>query len=203
MFKQLVVHFLGLCARISDIFAGLASYILFKTHCEVDGSFISHGVPVINKVGAGGKIVIGKSFSMNNGYAGNRIGYNVPCLFKVSSGSIFIGDNVGLSQVSLCAIGADIIIGSNTKIGAGVKIYTTDFHSIDFMDRRDAEMDAANRKCSKVSIGQDCFIGAGSIILKGVEIGDRVIVGAGSIVTKSLPSDCVAGGNPCRIIRKK
>lgn len=53
-----------------------------------------------------------------------------------------------------------------------------------------------------VHIGKNCWIGAGVIILPGITIGDNVVVGAGSVVTKDLPSDVVAVGNPCRILRK-
>lgn len=53
---------------------------------------------------------------------------------------------------------------------------------------------------SKVSIGNDCFVGAGSIILPGVHIGNNVIIGAGSMVTKSIPDNSVAVGNPAKVI---
>ena len=55
-------------------------------------------------------------------------------------------------------------------------------------------------KMGKVIIGDDVFVGAGSIILPGVQIGDRVIVGAGSVVSKSIPSNSVAVGNPAKVI---
>ena len=53
-----------------------------------------------------------------------------------------------------------------------------------------------------VHIGKNCWIGAGAIILPGVTIGDQVVVGAGSVVTKDLPSNVVAAGNPCRVVRE-
>ena len=53
-----------------------------------------------------------------------------------------------------------------------------------------------------VSIGKCCWIGAGAIILPGVSIGDNVVIGAGSVVTKDIPSNVVAVGNPCRILRE-
>lgn len=53
-----------------------------------------------------------------------------------------------------------------------------------------------------VHIGKNCWIGAGAIILPGVTIGDQVVVGAGSVVTKDLPSNVIAVGNPCRVIRE-
>ena len=53
-----------------------------------------------------------------------------------------------------------------------------------------------------VTIGEDCWIGGGTVICPGVTIGDRCIIGAGSVVTKDIPSDCVAVGNPAKVIRK-
>lgn len=53
-----------------------------------------------------------------------------------------------------------------------------------------------------VHIGKNCWIGAGAIILLGVTIGDQVVVGAGSVVTKDLPSNVVAVGNPCQVVRE-
>lgn len=55
-------------------------------------------------------------------------------------------------------------------------------------------------KVSNVKIGNNVFLGAGSIILMGVTIGDDVIIGAGSIVTKDIPSNSVAAGNPAKVI---
>ena len=69
------------------------------------------------------------------------------------------------------------------------------------MGRRNPIIDQKNRKSAPVVIGEDCFIGAGTTILKGVTIGDRVVIGAGSVVTKSIPADCIAAGNPCRVIK--
>lgn len=52
-----------------------------------------------------------------------------------------------------------------------------------------------------ITIGRNCWLGAGVIVLPGVTIGDNVVIGAGSVVTKDLPSDVVAVGNPCRVLR--
>lgn len=51
-----------------------------------------------------------------------------------------------------------------------------------------------------ITIGNNVFIGHGSIILPNVRIGDNVIIGAGSVVTKDIPSDSIAAGNPCKVI---
>lgn len=53
-----------------------------------------------------------------------------------------------------------------------------------------------------IRIGKNCWLGAGVIVMPGITIGDNVVIGAGSIVTKDIPSNVVAVGNPCRILRE-
>lgn len=53
-----------------------------------------------------------------------------------------------------------------------------------------------------IRIGKNCWIGAGAIILPGITIGDNVVIGAGSVVTKDIPSNVVAVGNPCKVLRE-
>lgn len=53
-----------------------------------------------------------------------------------------------------------------------------------------------------MQIGDGCWIGGGVIILPGVAIGSGTVIGAGSVVTKDIPGNCVAVGNPCRVIRQ-
>lgn len=86
-------------------------------------------------------------------------------------------------------------IGSRTLIGPGVHIYTAT-HPIDHKER------ASGLEFAKpVTIGEDVWIGGAAIICPGVTIGDRSIIGAGSVVTKDIPSDVIAAGNPCKVIR--
>lgn len=61
--------------------------------------------------------------------------------------------------------------------------------------------DSVRRIHTDTYIGSDCYIGINSIILPGVKIGNEVIIGAGSIVTKNIPSNCIAVGNPAKVIR--
>ena len=87
-----------------------------------------------------------------------------------------------------------INFGSNIEMGAGVKIISSNHE----------ESDYSISKISKpISIGNNVWIGANSIILPSVNIGDNVIIGAGSVVTKDIPKNSIAVGNPCRVIRKK
>lgn len=185
-------------------FCHVITIVLMRGNNVKYGSFSTNGIPIINVDRQNSKITIGNKLRMNNGHADNCIGFSTRCsLIAMGGGHIHIGNDVGMSQVAICAVGADIIIGDHTLLGGGIKIYSSDFHSLSYIDRRDHEgTDLQNRHCASVTIGEDCFIGAGTIILKGVTIGDRTIIGAGSVITKSIPADCIAGGNPCKVIRQ-
>lgn len=94
-----------------------------------------------------------------------------------------------------------ISIGDNVKIGAGCLLMDSNFHSLDYEMRRNSSLDGKNAVSSPIIIEDDVFIGARSIICKGVIIGARSIIAAGSVVIKSIPPDCIAGGNPCVVIK--
>lgn len=189
---------------LRDPFCHVATSVVMRGNGVRHGSFHTNGIPVITVDRKKSRIIIGGNLRMNNGQADNCIGFPARCsLMALEGGAIHIGDNVGMSQAAICAIGADITIGNHALLGGGVKIYSSDFHSLNYLDRRDYKVaDRNNCKCAPVTIGEDCFIGAGTIILKGVTIGDRTIIGAGSVVTKSIPADCIAVGNPARMIKK-
>lgn len=162
-------------------------------------SFQTNGVPYIT-IARGGKCYIGKNFIMNNGIKGNPIGCYQKCtIFVDREGELVIGDNVGISQTALICI-KKITIENCVKIGGGVCIYDTDFHSLDPILRNSAE-DIKFRKTKAILIKENAFIGAHSIILKGVTIGKNSIVGAGSVVTKSIPDNQIWAGNPARFIK--
>lgn len=93
----------------------------------------------------------------------------------------------------------EIIIGNNVKIGGNCTIIDTDSHSLDYLKRRSASADWGVAK--PVVIEDDVMLGMNTIVLKGVTIGARTIVGAGSVVTKTLPPDCIAAGNPAKVVK--
>lgn len=86
-----------------------------------------------------------------------------------------------------------ITIGKRTTISFDVKLITHD-NSAEKLGV------GITNIFGRITIGDNCFIGAGVIILPGVTIGNNVIVGAGSVVTKSVPENMIVGGNPARII---
>lgn len=79
-----------------------------------------------------------------------------------------------------------ITIGKNCQISFYVSIITHDF---------------VNNMHLETRIGDNCFIGAFSIIMPGVSVGDNCVIGAGSVVTGDIPSNSIAVGNPARVIR--
>ena len=89
-----------------------------------------------------------------------------------------------------------IYIGDYTMLGPNVVIATAG-HPIAPELR-----ELAYQYNAPVHIGKCCWLGAGVIVLPGVTIGDNTVIGAGSVVTKDIPSNVVAVGNPCRILRE-
>ena len=88
-----------------------------------------------------------------------------------------------------------IYVGDNTMFGPNVTVATAG-HPINAKLR-----EKGYQYNAPVSIGRNCWIGAGALIMPGVTIGDNVVIGAGSVVTKDIPSNVVAVGNPCRVLR--
>lgn len=89
-----------------------------------------------------------------------------------------------------------ITIGRNTDIGSGCKIIDNDFHPLPYSERYPVErLDLLKKR--PVVIGEGCFLGANSIILKG----KNVVVGAGSVVSGTFPDNVIIAGNPARIIK--
>lgn len=143
-------------------------------------------------------IIIGDNVSINSCLKSNPIGGNErTILFAKGDGKITIGDNCGISNSVIFAT-KSIQICDNVLIGGNVKIYDTDFHWVDYNKRINEEGGTA----AEIIIKEGAFIGAHSIILKGVTIGERSVIGAGSVVTKDIPSDELWVGNPVRFVRK-
>ena len=120
-----------------------------------------------------------------NIYLGARSFVNVNCVFLDS---------------------AEIRIGANALIGPGVQLLTPS-HPLRAADRIvSAQSLSPNQSPYRthalpIKIGDNVWIGSGTIVLPGVTIGDNVTIGAGSIVSSDIPSDSLAFGQPCRVQR--
>ena len=150
-----------------------------------------------------GSIELGRGIKLNSGGRYNIIAPDKAqrCVLRtIGEGRIRIGDNVGISNSALVAA-ASITIGDHAMIGGGCRIWDTDFHPLD-AEERNASYEAPG-KSAPVEIGESAFIGADSIILKGVNIGRRAVIGAGSVVRCDVGDDEVWAGNPAVRLRSR
>lgn len=108
---------------------------------------------------------------------------------------IHLGDDVFINFNCTILDCMPVKIGNKVLIGPNVQLYSAT-HPISHEQRR-----AGLESAASITIGDDVWIGGGVVICPGVSIGERTVIGAGSVVTKSIPSDVVAAGNPCKIIR--
>lgn len=128
-----------------------------------------------------------------------------PPFFADYGENIFFGDNCEVNMNCTFLDDNRIVIGDNALIAPNVQIYTA-FHPTNAKERfGDSRPDGSFAFCktrtAPVIIGRNVWIGGGAILLPGVTIGDNVVIGAGSVVTHDIPSDSVALGSPCRVIR--
>jgi acetyltransferase-like isoleucine patch superfamily enzyme len=105
----------------------------------------------------------------------------------LSLGSGYINRFVKIKCFNRITIGKDVAISEN------VTIWDSDVHEI---------IRPGYNKTAHVNIGDHVWIGTNTIILKGVTIGNNSIIAAGSVVNKSIPENCLAGGNPASVIKK-
>lgn len=145
-----------------------------------------------------GKLDIGANTVINSGRISNPVGGCQTTFYIINNAQVKIGENCGISNSTICAA-KGIVIGNRSIIGGNCCLYDTDFHSIDYLERRNKPDKGI--KTASICIGEDVFIGANSMILKGITIGDRSIVAAGSVVTRDIPADQLWGGNPAKKIR--
>lgn len=146
-------------------------------------------------------VTIGDNVYINSNEKSNPIGGNTKCYLKTfSKGSIVIGKGCRISNVAICSM-VSVIIEDDVYIGGDCRIYDTDFHSIVFRKRiKGNEDDGVVSK--SIVIKRGAFIGASTIILKGVTVGVYSVVAAGSIVTKNIPDGELWGGSPAHFIKK-
>jgi acetyltransferase-like isoleucine patch superfamily enzyme len=111
-------------------------------------------------------------------------------------GKIHLGKRVWPGFSAGCYIQArnGIRFGNNIRIAVNVGIISAN-HVMDDYDQAETG--------PPILVGNNVWIGMGVVVLPGVSICDNVVIGAGSIVTHDIPANCVAAGNPCRVLHPK
>lgn len=120
--------------------------------------------------------------------------------------NIFLGNNVIININCTFVDDREIHIGNQVLIASNVQIYTAS-HPVQPDERlvknwKERGVPFFQTYAKPVIIKDNVWIGGGAIILPGVTISENAVIGAGSVVNRSVPSDCVAVGNPCRVIRR-
>ena len=118
--------------------------------------------------------------------------------FKCDYGyNIYVGDDFFANYDCVMLDVSPIRIGKHCLLGPRVQLYTVN-HPLNPELRRNG----AYGQSKDITIGDDVWIGGGTIICPGVTLGNNVIVGAGSVVTKSFVDNVIIAGNPAKIIKQ-
>ena len=103
---------------------------------------------------------------------------------------VYIGPG---SMLGLVTLERDVLVGTTVQIPSGPHT-----HGI---ERLDVPLRDQDGQPVRVTIGRDCWIGSGSIVM--ADVGEQTVVGAGSIVTRPLPARVIAAGNPAKVLRQR
>lgn len=108
---------------------------------------------------------------------------------------IHFGDSVYANFNLTCVDDTHIYVGDCTMFAPNVVLATAGHPILPELREKAYQFNMP------IHIGRNCWLGAGVIVMPGVTIGDNTVIGAGSVVTKDIPSDVVAVGNPCKVLR--
>lgn len=137
---------------------------------------------------------------INSDFVSNMVGlYQRTIIVARYGGSITIGSGCGISGSTIYAM-KKITIGDNVLIGGNCKIIDNDFHPLH--ENKRISQHYTDIKTKSIKIGDGCFIGANTIILKGTTLGRNVVVGAGSVVHGNFPDNVIIAGNPAKIVKE-
>ena len=186
---------------VTDIYLKLIQPTIWRLKkLSIGRTTVWLGFPIVTNF-KGAFVIIGENCLICSRSEQTALGVSHKTIIRTlrANAKINIGNNVRMSGTSICAM-SSIIIGDHCVIGSDVIIADTDFHSLDPI-LRSSQQDSLNAISRPIVIGDDCFIGGRSIILKGVQLGDQVIVGAGSVVTKNFERGSIIAGNPAVLIK--
>lgn len=206
--KMMYVKALRFCSKIcSSLYIGWNKIYFFLNNIKYGKNFrvFNH---LYLKIHVGALVQIGNNCTIMSGAGLNPLSRNIKtCIYVGKKATLKLGNEVGISSSTLW-VKESVSIGNSVAIGADCIIMDTDAHNLDWKIRCSEEtneygesVDMVTAASAPIVIEDNVLVGARCIILKGVTIGARSIIGSGSIVTKDIPSDCIAAGNPCKVIK--
>ena len=206
--KMMYVKALRFCSKIcSSLYIGWNKIYFFLNNIKYGKNFrvFNH---LYLKIHVGALVQIGNNCTIMSGAGLNPLSRNIKtCIYVGKKATLKLGNDVGISSSTLW-VKESVSIGNSVAIGADCIIMDTDAHNLDWKIRCSEEtneygesVDMVTAASAPIVIEVNVLVGARCIILKGVTIGARSIIGSGSIVTKDIPSDCIAAGNPCKVIK--
>lgn len=206
--KMMYVKALRFCSKIcSSLYIGWNKIYFFLNNIKYGKNFrvFNH---LYLKIHVGALVQIGNNRTIMSGAGLNPLSRNIKtCIYVGKKATLKLGNDVGISSSTLW-VKESVSIGNSVAIGADCIIMDTDAHNLDWKIRCSEEtneygesVDMVTAASAPIVIEDNVLVGARCIILKGVTIGARSIIGSGSIVTKDIPSDCIAAGNPCKVIK--
>lgn len=172
-----------------------------RSECEVRGGVNIDDYSTIQRWSSDSKLIFEDGCVLVNKPENNLAGLVHECRFVLQrpGAEIHIGGHCGLSGVTImCA--KKVVLGKHVALGANVSIYDNDMHAVNPYLR--ATYNDSHTEIKDVVIDDYAWIGAHSIILKGVHIGRGAVIGAGSVVTKDVPELTIYAGNPARFVKR-
>ena len=189
--KSSLARLLGAPSSIANMVNMSRKHVTHGENLVLSGRISLHG---------SGTIAIGNNVTIHSKPSVNPTACGTQTFLRAEApGKILVGNNVGISHSAITSY-ESITIDDDVLIGSNCMVTDTDFHSVEYDYRM--EHPDTHVKSAPVHICKGAFIGARSIILKGVTVGEKSVVAAGSVVTKDVPPSELWGGCPAKFIRK-
>lgn len=158
-----------------------------RSTCEIgEGVFIPRTMEI--RGNDDGRIVVGDHVTIDTGAR----------LHVANRATMRIGDNVGIGPYNMLNAFDDLTIGNDTMLAPFISINCADHGT-----ETGTLMRLQHGTYGPVVIGEDCWLGAGVVVTKGVTIGDGAVIGAGSVVTRDVPEYTISVGTPCCVISER
>jgi acetyltransferase-like isoleucine patch superfamily enzyme len=172
--------------------------ICYLKGVKLGNQVIFNGKPIINRY-PNSSITIGNGCKFNSAKYSISIGLDQSCAFATlgEDSEISFGNNCGASGLKIHAK-SKVTIGNNVLLGMGCILVDNDAHHSN-IEKREQNIIPSR----PINIEDNVFIGIQCVILKGVTIGKNSVIGARSVVFNDIPENCIATGNPCKVVFRK